>query len=63
MTPKDAAKILHSAANELGKLIEEHNKTKAFYIHANSENEPDYHDFQTCHELHVIAKMLQGLPK
>ena len=50
-----------SAAKELELLIFEHNKVLRKNINCADLDEPDYHDYQTCQELQVIAHELKGL--
>tara|TARA_R110002096_G_C14127592_1_gene681571 strand:+ start:271 stop:462 length:192 start_codon:yes stop_codon:yes gene_type:complete len=56
-----AEETLMQAARELADFITEHNKILKSKIGATDLNEPEYHDYQTCHELQVIARKLSEL--
>ena len=53
--------MLMQASRELCDLIIEHNKMLNSKISSTDLDEPDYHDFQTCHELQVLARKLEEL--
>lgn len=55
MTNKEKKRILISAANELAKYIAKANHDLKAGITATDLDDPDYHDFQTCDELLLIA--------
>ena len=52
---------LMQASRELCSLIIEHNAILNSKIHGTDLDQPDYHDFQTCHELQLIARELSKL--
>ena len=53
--------ILRSAASELMRYIECRNTELASLIRSTDMSPPDYHDFQTCQELNVIAESLKWI--
>ena len=57
------AEILRSAASELGKYINDINEKLKADIQSTDLDDPDYHDYQTPHELVVIAKRYEELHK
>lgn len=55
------AEILRSAASELGKYIDDVNAKLKAGIVSTDLDDPDYNDYQTPHELVVIAKQYEAL--
>ena len=53
--------ILMQASRELCNLITKHNANLNAKISCTDLDEPDYHDFQTCHDLQIIARELSKL--
>lgn len=52
--------ILVQASDELSVLINAYNARLKKQIQSTDMDEPDYMDFQTCHELLIIANELKG---
>ncbi|PCI53660.1 MAG: hypothetical protein COB36_12055 [Alphaproteobacteria bacterium] len=55
------AEILRSAASELRRYIDDVNAKLKAGIVSTDLDDPDYHDYQTPHELAVIAKKYEAL--
>ena len=55
---KDAPALLFSASVELEKYIEDKNNELKAGITQQDLDEPDYHDYQTCHDLIELASKI-----
>ncbi len=55
---KDAPELLVRASRELETYIEEKNKELKAGITSQDLDEPDYHDYQTCHDLLELASRI-----
>ncbi len=51
-------KLLLSIADELKSYIDDENERLRSKITCINEDPPDYHDYQSCHELQVIANKM-----
>ena len=58
MTKIEQRKLIESAAEELESLIRKVNDSMKENTKSTDLDEPDYYDYQTCHELMVLAKEL-----
>tara|TARA_R110000850_G_scaffold4471_2_gene20215 strand:- start:4391 stop:4759 length:369 start_codon:yes stop_codon:yes gene_type:complete len=54
----DSVEIIKSASRELMSLIDDKNLLIKSKICSTDLEEPDYHDYQTCYELSVMAKTI-----
>ena len=52
---------LDEVASELKNLIDFKNKVLRSRITSSDLDEPDFHDYQTCHELHQECTRITGL--
>ena len=55
---KDAPALLVSASIELEEYIDDKNKELKAGITPQDLDEPDYHDYQTCHDLLELASRI-----
>ena len=63
MNVKESVELLERAANELSVLIAAYNFRLKRAITSQTEDEPDYMDMQTCHELQVMANQVGEVPE
>jgi len=58
MSKEEQKALLMSAASELSSALDELNTILEDGISSIDETQPDYHDYQTCHELMLLANQL-----
>lgn len=58
MTKQEQKEILEGAARELKLLIDDVNVANSMKAERDNLDEPEFHDYQTCYELHKLSLML-----